>query len=491
MADDKTGVTKQDPSFVEIGATGLKQNEGIVSEELLPQLSGTQAVRVYKEMSENDPVISAMLFAFEMSARQADWFFEPPPSPTPQEIEATVFANSLIEDMSFTWQDTLSEALTVLPYGWSAAEIVYKIRGGPEDTDPKRLSKFSDGKIGWRKFAFRSQDTLEKWIMDENGGVLGMTQRAPPDFQSVDIPVEKLLLFRIGSNKNNPEGRSILRGAYRAWFFKKRIEELEGIGIERDLAGIPTAWIPLEYMSKDAEPNKKAVFEEFKRIVTQLRGDEMDGLVLPLGYTAGGQELFKFELMSTGGTRQHDTDQIIQRWDQRISQSVLADFIIVGHSAQGSFALSQQKTQTFLMAVTAILDTIAETINRHALPQLFAFNAFNVERLPRFTHSELEVRDIKDVSNFVLRLSTAGHDFTDPETDAHLRRLAGLPERDPESDPGSDQGDGIEDPMLSGGGNNGGGGNVRRSALSALLAAEDEDFVEQVARAVSVRNGGK
>ena len=40
---------------------------------------------------------------------------------------------------------------------------------------------------------------------------------------------------------DNPEGRSILRNAYFSWYFEKKIAEIEGIGIARDLAGLPRA----------------------------------------------------------------------------------------------------------------------------------------------------------------------------------------------------------------------------------------------------------
>jgi hypothetical protein len=36
----------------------------------------------------------------------------------------------------------------------------------------------------------------------------------------------------------------MLRTAYRPWFMKKRLEEFESIGIERDLAGLPIMWLP-------------------------------------------------------------------------------------------------------------------------------------------------------------------------------------------------------------------------------------------------------
>jgi hypothetical protein len=65
----------------------------------------------------------------------------------------------------------------------------------------------------------------------------------------VFIPIEKMLLFRTTVQRNNPEGRSMLRTAYRPWRNKKRIEEIEGVGIERDLAGLPMARIPGKFFS--------------------------------------------------------------------------------------------------------------------------------------------------------------------------------------------------------------------------------------------------
>jgi hypothetical protein len=68
------------------------------------------------------------------------------------------------------------------------------------------------------------------------------------------------MLFRTKSRKGSPEGKSILRNAYRSWYFKRRIQEIEGIGIERDLAGFPTLTAP-EGMNiwDDDDPDMAAV----------------------------------------------------------------------------------------------------------------------------------------------------------------------------------------------------------------------------------------
>ena len=127
----------------------------------------------------------------------------------------------------------------MLPFGYSVFEIVYKIRRGPNSRSPKFRSNFTDGLVGWRKIAMRAQDTISEWVIDEDGGIRGYYQNAAPNYETVFIPIEKSLLFRTEVNKNNPEGRSLLRNAYRSYYFLKRIQELEAIGIERELAGLP------------------------------------------------------------------------------------------------------------------------------------------------------------------------------------------------------------------------------------------------------------
>lgn len=138
------------------------------------------------------------------------------------------------------------------------------------------------------------------------------------------------------------DDRSILRNAYRSWHFKRRIQEIEGIGIERDLAGLPVIYTPEDMDIWNSEDETiSRIRAELENMVRGVRRDEREGLVLPGG--------FKMELLSTGGSRQFDTNAIIDRYDTRIAMTVLADFIFLGHQQNGSWALSSDKTELFAM----------------------------------------------------------------------------------------------------------------------------------------------
>ena len=407
----------------EIGRTGLRYYSGRIAEEFLPELKGQRGMKLYREMSENDDVVGAILYAIEMLIRQATWHVQPGGSSQKDE-EAAEFVESCMNDMQTTWTDTLSEMLSFLIYGWSAHEIVYKRRMGMND-DPRLSSKYDDGLIGWRKLPIRSQDSLYQWEFDEEDNLVAMTQMPAPSYRMITIPMSKLLLFRTRSRKDSPEGQSILRNAYRAYHFKKRIQEIEGIGIERDLAGFPVLTAPEGVDIWDTnDPAMVACKAAADELVKNIRRDAMEGLTLPRGW--------ELSLLSTGSRRQFDTNQIIERYDARIAMTVLADFVLLGHQQVGSFALSSDKTKMFSVAICSFLDVIAEVFNNKAIPKLIQANAGSfagVTQMPQLEHGDVETQDIEKLGRYVSELTGAGVLLPDENLERYLREQAGIPER--------------------------------------------------------------
>ena len=419
------------PPMIELGATGLRRTSGYIDDEFLPQLRGRQAVKVYREMSDNDPIVGALLFAVDRLLRQVTWRVEPA-SNSSEDTQASEFVEQCMEDMSHTWDDFLSEILTMLPYGWSWHEIVYKKRQGPWEKDPRKRSKFSDGKIGWRKIPIRAQETLHRWLFDETGGIQGMVQIPPPRYTAITLPIEKCLLFRSSTIKGNPEGRSFLRNAYRPWYMKKRLEEVEGIGVERDLAGLPMGKVPAEYLNPKASVQQKQMVDAFRKMVRAVRRDEQEGIIVPTAYDQDTkQPLFDFQLLTSGGSRQFDTNAIIQRYEQRILMSVLADFIMVGHQGTGSYALHTDKSGLFRASINSISQSIAEVMNRYAIPRLFALNGWKLDTLPKIVPNDVDPPDLTQLSQFMGQMTAAGVQwFPDPELEKFLRDAARLPKLD-------------------------------------------------------------
>ena len=407
--------------FAEIGSTGINRWGGFVHEEFLRELQGKRGMLVYREMALNDSVIGAILFAFKYLTRQVVWRIDPvKDSGTKGEEVAEFVRGALFDDMSASWWETLTEILSMLTFGWAYLEVVYKRRGG-DVRDPERRSRFTDNRIGWRKWAIRGQDTLFKWEFDDHDGIRGMVQQTQfPRFETLLIPIEKSLLFRTDTERNNPEGRSILRTSYKSFYFKRRIQEIEGIGIERDLAGLPMLTPPEKVdIWNTTDPAMITLKAEAERIVRQVRRDEQEGIVKPEGWT--------FELLSTGGRRQFDTSKIITRYDQRIAMSVMADFLLIGHEQVGSFALASSKTKLFATALAGFLAGIRDVINRHAIPPLLRLNGIPEELSPTLQHGDIETVDLGSLGEYVKVLAGAGLISPDLELERHLRLQGKLP----------------------------------------------------------------
>jgi len=422
-----------DENLIEIGTTGLRTNGGQIDQEWLAQLKGQRGVRAYAEMRDNDAVVGAILYAIESLIRQVEWTVRPA-NESDAAARAAEFLEECVGDMSSDWEAFISEVLSMLVFGFAPFEIVYKVRGG-DSNEPFQRSAYDDGRIGWRKFAIRGQDTVARWEMDLDGGIRGLWQRTPPTYEETLIPIEKLLLFRTRSERNNPQGRSVLRNGYRSWYFLKRLQEIEAIGVERDLAGLPVLQVPPEIMTAKATPAQKALRSNLESMIQQIRRDEREGVIMPAELDREGKPTgFKLSLLSTGGSRSLNTDEIIRRYESRIAMSVLAEFILLGADAHGSFALAASKTALFATALRSTLESIASVLNRFAVPRLFALNPeFDRELLPSFDYGDIEDRPLDELGGFLQTMTGAGLITPDAVLEEHLRSAAGLPAVDLES----------------------------------------------------------
>lgn len=396
-------------NYGEIGNTGLASFSGILSDEFLRELRGREGYKRFDEMRRNSPVIGALLLANELSIRKVSWEFASDDGEEDPRVELLEQARGSMEQ---SWNDFVVEVLTMLPFGYSLFEPVYQRMGA---------------QVLWRKFAPRGQDTVYRWEFNEevsqyydtrkgNGDLLGVWQQAAPSYKLTYIPNEKLLLFRTRVERGNPEGRSILRTAWVSYYYAKHIQQIEAIGIERDLAGLPLIKLPPGADTSDTETSDAGIAN---KMVRNVRNDEQAGIVLP--------PMWEFELVSTGGSRQFDTDKIVRRYESRMLMSALAQFIMLGQDGVGSLALSQDMTDFFTMAVNAVADIISETFTKYAVPRLLALNGYDATGV-RLEHTPAGDVDTAAIADFLQKVS--GMITWDAQDELWLRQLIGLPERD-------------------------------------------------------------
>lgn len=438
-APNATTIKEPPPVLAVAGRTGLRQYNGYLYEEWHPNLQGQRAARTYREMSDNDPIIGAFVYMIEMLIRQVDFRINPNPKRPKSVAAANVakFVDSARNDMESTFNDFLSEVVTMVIYGWALFEELYKVRRGPNDM-LELNSRYNDGLIGWRDFSPRAQDTLQRWEPTPQGRILGMWQSAPPDFVWRFVDLRKAILFRPRSWKQSPEGRSLIRNAYRPWFFVRRMEEIEGIGIERELCGLPVMQVPPAITMPGATDAEKSVYASYQKLVREVKVDGYQGLVIPSEVKADGTPTqYKFSLLNAGGSPKIDVSKTIERHQSRILVSVLSEFLLLGMNKVGSFALGSVKKDMMTLALGALLSSIEDVFNRVAIPRLCFLNGWGPELYPVLQHADIEAPDLATLANYIATIAKVPGLIgkVGPEVVDYLRRYGGLPPE--EDDPGA------------------------------------------------------
>jgi hypothetical protein len=422
--------SKSTSPYVEVGRSGLKQVGGFLQEEFVTDLRGQKGARIYREMVDNNADLGAFFTLTKRLLQQVKWRFEPFSSDA-KHTEQAEFFDGCLEDMEHSWPEVLSEILTMLQFGYAPMEVTLKVRRGWSKDQTKR-SKFEDGLIGWRKIALRAQESIFRWIYDqENRQLVSVIQIPPPVYQQVEIPMDKILNFRTDVERDSPEGRSALRSAYYDYYWYKRLVAIAAIGAERDLNGIPVMSIPAECMRPDATDAEKAVYARARQIVENIRVDEQAGIVIPNQIDPdSNQPLFKLELLSTSGRgAKIDLDKMLLRHQTNMLRAVMADWMMLGTGATGSWALSSDRTDQFGVVLGGIMDIICGVMNRQAIPALAQLNGWDLAELPTMQHGDVESQDLAKLADFIQKTMAAGALTADNELEDYLREQAHLPAR--------------------------------------------------------------
>jgi len=412
--------------------------------------------------------VGGALFALESFFRRVTWTARAatkPDGPRGAWTEARAkywagFLDQSVDDMSHTFPGFIAEVLTMLPHGWSYFEVIYKYRRGPDQQDPRYRSRYTDNLLGWRKISLRPPNTLSRWELDGDGGIQGMWQSTSKG--EVFLPIQRSLHFRTTEAGNHPEGRSLLKNARRSYYYQKRLEEFEAIGVERNLTGIPHVQVPAEFLSTTATLEQQATLAFLVEQAKALRRDEagvivspsetyIETVVDPVTRASKPVQLntgYKFGVIGSPGTG-IDVNPIITRYKRDVAVTMLASFLMLGIDGKGSLALSTDLTDLFELAGSGILDGVAATFNRFAVAQLMQLNGVPAELWPMLEHGGLSDAALKAMFDTLNKFLASGGVTPDLDLENELRDKLGLGQKaepDPAAAPAVQTGSGQEDP---------------------------------------------
>ena len=418
-----------------LGVAGDNTHNGqIRADEFLPELRGKKAIRKYREMRDNDSTIGAVMYATEQVLRDVKLKVCAANDSAEAKAEKE-FVETVLTDMDHTLEDHIAEALSSLSYGFAWFEVVYKRRGGPSFRDYKRYSKHTDGRIGVRKLAIRAPWTVSRFDVDQKSGdVLGLYQEGSQFGKSHYIPANKSLYYKTTAINGDPSGRSILRNAYTSYEYLNNLQAIEAIAVERELAGIPVARIPSEYLSSDASSAQAAFRTNLEGILRDVKFNEQGYIITPSDTypdkdgSPTNVRLVDIELMSSSGTRNIDIDPIVSRYQHDIARSVLSEFLLLGaHSSGGSYALSKSKTDLFLRALESYIGAITDVLNKQLIERLWQLNGLSYDTMPYIEAGDVAPHDLREIAAFLRNLNGADINVSDhPEVIQDLMDIAEL-----------------------------------------------------------------
>lgn len=329
-----------------IGTRGLRNLAGRINEEYLNRFKAwRKEADTYIEMKD-DLIIAAALDAVKLPLLAADFDVTPASDSLADQFAADFLWQNLNQMHRQSWRSYVSDSLEAIDFGWSLGEIV--------------LEKRIDGRMWLRNIEPRAQETLERWEFDDNDGVTHFIQRDPDRGSLLNIPIDKTIHITFRGRKGNPQGKALLREIWRHWFFLRELENFEGIGLERNVGGMPVAELPEEPLSDDD-------LNALDKALRDLRIDESMFLRVPHGTKVTPY---------AGGSPAGSIGPVIERKQKEILMRVFAQFLKLGMDNVGTQALVQGSQDFFTLGLIAVQQEWVEVWNQQLVPYIFRFNSF-------------------------------------------------------------------------------------------------------------------
>lgn len=418
-------------SLSELGSSGFNIFAGVTKDEDKKELLWPNNIKLYKQMTYHTS-INACLTLYENLISKVQWRVKPPEKPSKSDTQKAKFVQECLGDMDQSFKQFIKDALSSNVYGFSIIEKVYRRRTA------KNGSIYSDGKIGLKKLGHRNQETIQKFIFDDEGNeVIGVKQnlssiglgRLSTSKQlEIILPRSKFLHITTGRNRGDPFGKSRLRDVYLAWRYLEVIQEIEASGVARDLVGLPIMTIPAQYMAADASTDQKAIYENFKNIIRNIQQNSQSGIILPSQVDPETKtKLFDIQLLTQQGQgKNFDISKIKDYYQNQIFMGLFCDVLLLGNNGSGSFALGTIKNSLTGTAAESMLDNIVEAFNRDVIRQLYELNGWDTSRCASLDYEGLTDIDLDSYSKFIQRAASVGLVEVDRDTLNSVRKKAGL-----------------------------------------------------------------
>jgi hypothetical protein len=300
-----------------------------------------------------------------------------------------------------------------------------------------------DGTIGIYDLQNRPQTTIERWDMDRSGTLQGVVQRIPLDGKEAYIPRWKMVYVVDDEMADgDPQGVGLFRHSANKVVQLRRLEQLEGVGYETDLRGIPLVYAPIAEMDAAIEQGKLTPAQKAEML--KATTDFMEGhtrnkqLAIRLDSTPyrdvgpngspSATRKWSAELLTGGGQSHEAVSKAIDRKNREIARTLFAEGFLLGGDGGSNRALGEEKNRFFADFVNSVLTDVCDALNRDVVKVLWALNGYPDELCPTLRFEAVSVTDVAHVADMLEKMAKAGAklDPRDPVVNT-VRARARLP----------------------------------------------------------------
>lgn len=404
--------TPQTPSdHVGFGGSGTPISGVVIgADDYNIALQGRRAIQTYDKMRRGDAQVHATLQVIKLNLLSARPIIVPPADGDTSDEQIAEFVEACLLDddaMRHTWDFSLRHMLLKLDFGYSVLEKVWEI--GPNN------------ELRFHRLAPRLSPSIEEWHVDENGELIEVVQRANKNGreQTLIIPGEYAAVFVHDREGDNFNGISLLRSAFKHWYYKDQLYNIDAIAHERWGVGIPVA--KLETNAVKTTANLNAI----EKLLEGLRSHHRAYAVEPPGVA--------YRILTPDGSRSNDGLMAsIEHHDVMIARNILAQFMNVGQAPNGTRSSTESLVEVFFTSIEGLGETIAGECKRQLIKPLCDLNfPMQGRQYPSLRFTNIRKADHAALADSLSKLIPTGAITPDADIENMLRQIMGLPPRDP------------------------------------------------------------
>lgn len=416
------------PPLETAGTSGTPIYDGYIQvKEKNPDLVGDKRYETYADLFLNVSIVAAGVRYFLNLLSQPSWQVVPAPDSGAEGERIAGLVQEMMADMETPWRNCVRRAAMFPMYGFSLQEWTAKRR--------------DDGAIGMQSLDARPQSTITRWDTDPTGTVLGAVQIDPYDSHEIYLPRNKLVYLVEDAFSDSPEGIGLFRHIAEHARVLKRYEQLEGVGFETDLRGIPFGRAPLAALDDAVKNNtldpeeRDAILRPLRDFVTNhIKNPKLGILLDSMTYQTEDDAQrpsnipkWSIDLMKAGATSQPDILRSIERKLREIALILGVENLLLGSNGVGSFAQAKDKSTNFYLVVDSTLQALLPAFQRDWIRPIVRLNGWDPKLTPTLKSDKIQYRSLEEVTGALRDMAQAGA-LLDPADPAikEVRALAGL-----------------------------------------------------------------